>query len=395
MLADGSARTARPIVPAGRPVRDGVVVGERLAVAARPSSRPASAGRGRARRGARSARRGGVRGSRSASSSARSSSNSDVPGVLEQRREAPAIAHGRVGGVGAQPLAGKLDRFGERLRRAAVVGAVELGGRDLRAVATVARPRSAETSSMPSRGSSVTDGRAAVASLRTSSGPSLRPGVTCRRLPAARRRRLERPSRRNVCHISRGCPVHGDMNIAIVGGTGTVGAETARELSARGHDVRVLSRHAPEYPVDLRDRQRAGAGAGRRRGGRRCLPGRARRARRGHARGCWRPSSRRACGTMSASRSSASTASAGATTGPSSTRRRRSSRSRRPVDDRARDAVPHARGRTFAASAGWGCCRRCACRCSRSIRARSGGRWRTRRRPSRRWRSRSSPGRRC
>jgi uncharacterized protein YbjT (DUF2867 family) len=43
------------------------------------------------------------------------------------------------------------------------------------------------------------------------------------------------------------------MDIAIVGGTGTVGAETARELTARGHEVRVLSRHAPEYPVDLKD----------------------------------------------------------------------------------------------------------------------------------------------
>ena len=41
------------------------------------------------------------------------------------------------------------------------------------------------------------------------------------------------------------------MNIAIVGGTGTVGAEAVRELTARGHTVRVLSRHAPEYPVDL------------------------------------------------------------------------------------------------------------------------------------------------
>jgi uncharacterized protein YbjT (DUF2867 family) len=43
------------------------------------------------------------------------------------------------------------------------------------------------------------------------------------------------------------------MNIAIVGGTGTVGAEAARELTARGHEVRVLTRHAPEYPVDLKD----------------------------------------------------------------------------------------------------------------------------------------------
>ena len=41
------------------------------------------------------------------------------------------------------------------------------------------------------------------------------------------------------------------MNIAIVGGTGTVGAEAARELTERGHTVRVLSRHAREYPVDL------------------------------------------------------------------------------------------------------------------------------------------------
>ena len=41
------------------------------------------------------------------------------------------------------------------------------------------------------------------------------------------------------------------MDVAIVGGTGTVGAEAERELSARGHAVRVLSRHAPEYPVDL------------------------------------------------------------------------------------------------------------------------------------------------
>ena len=117
-------------------------------------------------------------------------------------------------------------------------------------------------------------------------------------------------------------PCH--MNIAIVGGTGTVGAEAARELSARGHDVRVLSRHAPEYPVDLTD----GSGLARAlagvevvvdasQGGRDVLVE--------GTGGCWRPSSRRACGTMSASRSSASTASAGATTRPSSTRRRRSS----------------------------------------------------------------------
>ncbi|MDA0180628.1 NAD(P)H-binding protein [Solirubrobacter phytolaccae] len=36
-----------------------------------------------------------------------------------------------------------------------------------------------------------------------------------------------------------------------MGGTGTVGAEAARELTDRGHGVRVLSRHAEAYPVDL------------------------------------------------------------------------------------------------------------------------------------------------
>jgi len=43
------------------------------------------------------------------------------------------------------------------------------------------------------------------------------------------------------------------MRIAIAGGTGTVGAEAAREFERRGHEVRILSRHAPEHPVDLRD----------------------------------------------------------------------------------------------------------------------------------------------
>jgi len=41
------------------------------------------------------------------------------------------------------------------------------------------------------------------------------------------------------------------MRIAIAGGTGTLGSLVAAELSRRGHDVRVLSRHAPEYRVDL------------------------------------------------------------------------------------------------------------------------------------------------
>jgi len=41
------------------------------------------------------------------------------------------------------------------------------------------------------------------------------------------------------------------MRIAITGGTGTLGSLVAGELRSRGHDVRVLSRHAPEFPVDL------------------------------------------------------------------------------------------------------------------------------------------------
>jgi uncharacterized protein YbjT (DUF2867 family) len=41
------------------------------------------------------------------------------------------------------------------------------------------------------------------------------------------------------------------MKIAIVGGTGTLGRLVTAELRTRGHDVRVLSRRAPEYRVDL------------------------------------------------------------------------------------------------------------------------------------------------
>jgi uncharacterized protein YbjT (DUF2867 family) len=41
------------------------------------------------------------------------------------------------------------------------------------------------------------------------------------------------------------------MRIAIVGGTGTLGKNVAAELSARGHEVRVVSRHSPDFPVDL------------------------------------------------------------------------------------------------------------------------------------------------
>ena len=48
------------------------------------------------------------------------------------------------------------------------------------------------------------------------------------------------------------------MRIAIAGGTGTLGRGVADELRSRGHDVRVLSRHAPQYRVDLA----TGAGLG-------------------------------------------------------------------------------------------------------------------------------------
>ena len=41
------------------------------------------------------------------------------------------------------------------------------------------------------------------------------------------------------------------MNIAIVGGTGTLGRQVVSQLRAHGHEVRVLSRNAPEFPVDL------------------------------------------------------------------------------------------------------------------------------------------------
>lgn len=41
------------------------------------------------------------------------------------------------------------------------------------------------------------------------------------------------------------------MKIAIVGGTGTLGRHVTAELRGRGHEVRALSRHAPEYRVDL------------------------------------------------------------------------------------------------------------------------------------------------
>ena len=41
------------------------------------------------------------------------------------------------------------------------------------------------------------------------------------------------------------------MLIAVVGATGSIGAPVVAALSARGHQVRELSRRAAEYPVDL------------------------------------------------------------------------------------------------------------------------------------------------
>lgn len=42
------------------------------------------------------------------------------------------------------------------------------------------------------------------------------------------------------------------MRIAVVGGTGTIGRRIAGVLARDGHEVRVLSRSAAQYPVDLR-----------------------------------------------------------------------------------------------------------------------------------------------
>jgi uncharacterized protein YbjT (DUF2867 family) len=41
------------------------------------------------------------------------------------------------------------------------------------------------------------------------------------------------------------------MHIAVVGGTGTLGRLVTGELRRRGHQVRVLSRSSPDFPVDL------------------------------------------------------------------------------------------------------------------------------------------------
>lgn len=41
------------------------------------------------------------------------------------------------------------------------------------------------------------------------------------------------------------------MRIAVVGGTGMLGKLVVQEVRRRGHEARVLSRHSPDYPVDL------------------------------------------------------------------------------------------------------------------------------------------------
>lgn len=41
--------------------------------------------------------------------------------------------------------------------------------------------------------------------------------------------------------------------VLVTGGTGNLGSLVVTRLQAAGHDVRVLSRHAPDHPVDLRD----------------------------------------------------------------------------------------------------------------------------------------------
>ncbi|CAL9386692.1 hypothetical protein SUDANB120_01169 [Streptomyces sp. enrichment culture] len=41
--------------------------------------------------------------------------------------------------------------------------------------------------------------------------------------------------------------------ILVTGGTGTLGRRVTARLRAAGHEVRVLSRHSEQYPVDLRD----------------------------------------------------------------------------------------------------------------------------------------------
>ncbi|MEU9096715.1 NAD(P)H-binding protein [Streptomyces sp. NPDC048361] len=50
---------------------------------------------------------------------------------------------------------------------------------------------------------------------------------------------------------AKGTDERGPLEIAVAGGTGTLGRHVVEELRARGHRVRVLSRRSAEYPVDL------------------------------------------------------------------------------------------------------------------------------------------------
>jgi uncharacterized protein YbjT (DUF2867 family) len=59
------------------------------------------------------------------------------------------------------------------------------------------------------------------------------------------------PSAVQPCHTVP-CGIVHVMRIAIVGGTGRLGRQLVGVLAARGHEVRALSRSAPEWPVDVR-----------------------------------------------------------------------------------------------------------------------------------------------
>lgn len=52
--------------------------------------------------------------------------------------------------------------------------------------------------------------------------------------------------------VRRAKGLNGMTTILVTGGTGTLGRLVAARLRADGHEVRVLSRHAPPYAVDLR-----------------------------------------------------------------------------------------------------------------------------------------------
>jgi uncharacterized protein YbjT (DUF2867 family) len=52
------------------------------------------------------------------------------------------------------------------------------------------------------------------------------------------------------------------MRIAVIGGTGTLGRHVTAELAARGHEVRVIGRSSPDFPVDLTTGEGLGAAIG-------------------------------------------------------------------------------------------------------------------------------------